>query len=208
VNRLTAWAKTVIVGDRRHLTDEQLNGTRCAKCGAEFTASDTPQRYRVGLRRLAICDYACILNAVEAVEALFAAKVPDAMLWLLGLNDDPDPVWFARQQRAEVTVHDGATTVETDLLPLPYAEMIAAQARDLGMAAEIGPVIDLVPADSWAILASRVGYEGLDVAYGAADAAVVDRFGTYLFTEIGQEGRELWHRVAWETAAMQSGGAR
>lgn len=43
MNRLTAWIKTVVVGYRRDLTDEQLAGDACALCGDEFGHPD----YRV-----------------------------------------------------------------------------------------------------------------------------------------------------------------
>lgn len=190
----------------RDYSTGQLAGTHCARCARAFTpgtpASVLDRAHMAG--HLRVCAEGCILDVVDAVSDLFAAKVPGALLCFLGHDDDPydpahpDPFCLARQQGAEVTVHDGAKRVVTDLLPLPYAQLIAAQARTLGMTAEIGHTREQNPFDIWVQISRRLTAEAEFAVINGADAAIGEQFGTTDFTKLGPDGRAAWYRAAVE----------
>jgi hypothetical protein len=206
MNTLLSGRLVRAVRPTRDSSPGQLAGTHCARCarafapGEQTSALDRPRKAR-GLR---VCAEGCILDVVDAVAELFAAKVPGALLCYLGLDDDPydpahpDPYYLARQQCAEVTVADGAKSVGTGLLPLPYAQAIAAQARALGMTAEIGPASEQHPFDVWVQISRRLPAEDEFAAIGRADTVIGERFGTTDFTELGSDGRTAWYRAAIE----------
>lgn len=147
MNRLTAWIKTVVVGYRRDLTDEQLAGDACALCGDEFTDPGRRADFGwIGLpfrRRAYACKHSCTLDSIQQVEALFRSAIPPRQhvdMWDMEVMDADDEAWAARlaaqpQQRVEI-VH-AAGTLTTRPLPRAYAERIAAQAQRLGFTAMI-----------------------------------------------------------------------
>jgi hypothetical protein len=157
VNRLTAWIKTVIVGHRKHLTDEQLAGDDCALCGRRFLTYRTSYGW-IGLpflgRRAWACETACTITAVEDIEALFRAAIPAQQrvdFYHLGIDDiqlvtapdgsdmvDEDYVaGIAAQPHVEVEIVHAGGILTTRPLPEQYAGYIAVQAQKLGFTAMI-----------------------------------------------------------------------
>jgi hypothetical protein len=138
---------SAIIGQRMdHLTVGQLTGTHCAKCGREFVSWERVEDFgRSRGRNLYACVHGCIVEIVDdkALENLFAARVPDAMIYFLGLDDDPDPEWLAAQTTTTLTVTDSENRVVVRAVPLPYALRITTQAINLGMDAAVGESTEL-----------------------------------------------------------------
>lgn len=156
MNRLASWINTVIVGYRRTLTDEQINGAACALCGAPLpTLDDRTDFGWIGLpgrRRAYTCQGACVITAVDEVEALFRAAIPrrqPVWFWHLGVDDRPlvtaidgddqaDEAYLtalAAQPHLTVAIDHRNGTLTIRALPAEYAERIRHQAECLGFTA-------------------------------------------------------------------------
>jgi hypothetical protein len=157
MNRLRAWIKTVIVGHRVPLTDEQLTGDACTLCGHRFFDSEYRASYGwIGLpflgRRAWACQTACTITAVDDVEDLFRSAIParqDIQFWHLGTDDVPlvtDDYGFdqvdatyvasiATQPHVRVEIIHAGGVLTTRPLPEQYAGHIAVRAQKLGFTA-------------------------------------------------------------------------
>lgn len=142
------------------------------------------------------------VEVVEDLQEMLTAKYPDAHIWILGIDGDPDPVWEAAQQTALLTVRDGGTVVVTRPVPLPYAEIVAEQVQGLDMTAEITGVAMPDYEQAWVRFhAENAGYEvrdALDDASDEADAFARMTYGTDDLSRLDAEGRKAWHKAACE----------
>lgn len=164
MNRLTSWIKTVVVGYRGHLTDEQFAGDACAFCGREFFDTED-RRGWIGIpfrRRAWTCETSCIITAVDDVEALFRSAIPARQrvdFWSLGVMDVPlvsdyygfdtvDKAYVAAvaaQPHHAVEIVHAEGVLTTRPLPWQYAVQIARQAQDLGFTALVPDLDEPAP---------------------------------------------------------------
>lgn len=156
MNRLTTWARTVLLGHRRTLTDQQLTGHACALCGHPFTDTQPRVSYGwIGLpgrRHAYACPHACTVVTVDDTEDLFRAAIPTRQhvrLHHLGADDVPqitgphgtdtcDQAYLDAldaQPWLTVVIEHPHGTLTTAPLPVTYAEQIVAQAHRLGYTA-------------------------------------------------------------------------
>jgi hypothetical protein len=156
---LTAWFKTVVIGHRRNLTAGQENGAACVLCGHEFRSAEESASYGwrgpiPGIHRVHACRFACTLEVVDDVEALFRSAIParqDVWTWHVGVDDNPlttapdggdmfDQAYAdaleAGPKRTVEIVHPGGI-LTTRPIPVVYAEKISEQAMRLGYTAMI-----------------------------------------------------------------------
>jgi hypothetical protein len=135
------------------LTDEQINGTACARCGTDLQPRDIEHGWAVPdttsrRRGLYACTPSCVLVTVEDTKELFRAKVPGSCMWILGLDDvdwdedgvyPPDQARLDAEPRRVVTITHAGGELTTRPMPASHAEQIVDQALRLRFSAIAAP---------------------------------------------------------------------
>lgn len=109
----------------------------CTRCGAVLYNPADAVRIQILPRRWA-CGPSCVIDVVDDVAGLFAARVPGASLWHLGSDDidgqdEADTLDALPHATVEIVHADGV--LKTRPLPVEYAHRIASQASRLGFTA-------------------------------------------------------------------------